>query len=246
MIYGRHISLIMPALDEERSIGHVLAALPGGIDDIVVVDNGSSDRTAEIAAKFGARIVDEPRRGYGQACLTGIAALGTTDIVVFLDADFSDDPPRLGDLVRPIAEGHAEMVLGQRLPHAAAALTLPQHFGNRLACYLMRIVWGHRYRDLGPFRAIDRRALDRLGMADTNYGWTVEMQIKAVEAGLEIEEIDVDYRPRIGRSKISGTVRGVICAGTKILWTIARYALSSWIGRHRHTAYDDAPRAWKM
>lgn len=171
--------------------------------------------------------MSEPRRGYGQACLAGMAALQREiSIVVFLDADGSDDPAEMARLVGPIERGEAEMVLGSRVlgEREAGSLTMQQRFGNWLATRLMRFMFGSRYTDLGPFRAIRRDALERLGMRDTNYGWTIEMQIKAHRMGIRVMEMPVKYRRRRGgQSKISGTLRGSVGAGVKILATIARY-----------------------
>jgi uncharacterized protein len=227
MFDGSVIKVIIPALNEAASIGKVLADVPDWVDETIVVDNGSTDETAGVAATAGAHVVHEPCRGYGQACLTGMAAVDCCDIVVFLDGDYSDFPEQMDRLVRPIVEGKAEMVLGRRIPvHGdEQAFTPPQRFGTALACGLMRLFWGGRYRDMGPFRAIRFPALRRLNMQDTTYGWTVEMQIKALLAGLRVREVNVDYRQRIGVSKISGTVRGVWGAGTKILGTIGKYLL---------------------
>lgn len=229
MKQNARISVLIPALNEERSIGQVLAAIPGWVDETVVVDNGSTDQTAAVARDSGARVVTEPRRGYGQACLTGIAALDAPDIVVFLDADFSDHPDEMASLVDPILSRTAELVIGSRVrgSREPGALTPQAHFGNVLACFLIRLFWGVRFSDLGPFRAIRFSALQQLQMQDTNFGWTVEMQIKAAIAGIPATEVPVCYRRRIGKSKISGTIRGVILAGTKILYTIFRAAILS-------------------
>ncbi|KAF0246068.1 MAG: family 2 glycosyl [Planctomycetota bacterium] len=221
------IAVVIPALNEEKSLPLVLAALPK-VDDIIVVDNGSTDRTAEVALAGGARVVSEPRRGYGSACLAGIAALRDPDIVVFVDADFSDHPEELPLLVAPIAEDRADMVIGSRtLGNREKGALLPQaRFGNMLACFLMRVIYWHRYTDLGPFRAIRFQSLQKIGMRDRNFGWTVEMQIRALRHRLRVAEVPVSYRKRVGVSKITGTLSGTLRAGYKILFTIFRHALS--------------------
>jgi hypothetical protein len=221
------IAVVIPALNEEKSLPLVLAALPE-VDHVVVVDNGSTDRTAEVARAAGARVVSEPRRGYGSACLAGIAALKEPEVVVFVDADFSDHPEELPLLVKPIMEGRADLVIGSRvLGTRERGALLPQaRFGNALACFLMRILYGHRYTDLGPFRAVRFDALNRLGMRDRDFGWTVEMQVRALRQGLRVAEVPVSYRRRVGASKITGTVSGTLRAGYKILFTIFRHALS--------------------
>ncbi len=232
------IAFIIPALNEEAALAPMLDGLRAALDaaacagaDILVVDNGSRDATADVARKHGARVISEPRRGYGQACLAGIAALSdNTEIVVFLDADGSDDPEDLARLLAPIREGKADLVLGSRTiaARASGAFTPQQAFGNWLATGLMRVLFGARHTDLGPFRVIRREALERLHMQDTNYGWTIEMQIKAHRAGLRVLEIPVNYRNRIaGESKISGNLRGSLHAGWKILWTVAKHGLSA-------------------
>ena len=222
------IAVILPAFNEEAALPGVLAEVAAvGAAQIIVVNNGSSDGTAEVARRGGAEVVSEPRRGYGQACLAGMAALQREiSIVVFMDADGSDDPAEMARLVGPIERGEAEMVLGSRVlgEREAGSLTMQQRFGNWLATRLMRLMFGARYTDLGPFRAIRRDALERLGMRDTNYGWTIEMQIKAHRMGIRVMEMLVKYRRRRGgQSKISGTLRGSVGAGVKILATIARY-----------------------
>lgn len=233
------VTVIIPALNEEASLPHVLRDLPQ-VGRVIVVDNGSTDRTAEIAAQHGATVVSEPQRGYGAACLAGLVNLEqlaeqqteqggvrSKQIVVFLDADYSDHPELLPELVEPIFDGRAELVLGSRLLGVRERRAMPPQsvFGNRFACLLMRILFGIRYTDLGPFRAIDYDSLCRLKMRDRNFGWTVEMQIKAARSGLRVLEIPVPYRCRIGTSKISGTITGTIKAGWKILYLIARYGL---------------------
>lgn len=219
------LAVLIPALNEEQAIAQVLAAIPPGLaQEVVVVDNGSTDRTAEVARSLGARVVGEPRRGYGQACLTGLAALGPVEIVVFLDGDFSDFPEDLPALLQPILRGEADLVIGSRVlgEREAGALLPQQRLGNALATWLIRLLFGVRYTDLGPFRAIRTEALHRLGMQDRDYGWTVEMQVKAARAGLRLAEVPVRYRRRLGTSKISGTLRGTLRAGHKIIATILR------------------------
>ena len=225
---GTSIGVIIPALDEERAIARVISDIPDWVDRIVVVDNGSTDRTRDVARIAGADVVDEPKRGYGSACLKGISILQESDIIVFIDGDHSDHAEEMDLLVDPIIRGEADFVIGsRRLGNAKpGALTPQQRFGNALACTLMRLIWRTRYTDLGPFRAISRPALERLQMADKNYGWTVEMQIRAAQYGLETIEVPVAYRKRIGVSKVSGTVKGTVLAGYKILTTIARFALA--------------------
>jgi len=222
------VSLIIPALNEEKSIGAVLNAIPRElVGEIIVVDNGSTDRTADVARHCGARVVEQPERGYGAACLAGIAAIAADcEIVAFVDADFSDFPEDLEKILQPLYENTAEMVIGTRttISESRAALTPQQRYGNWLATSLVRIFFGYRYTDLGPFRAIRRDALEKIGMIDRNYGWTIEMQIKAARHNLRTAEVPVRYRIRIGRSKISGTVKGTILAGAKIIYTIFKYA----------------------
>jgi glycosyltransferase involved in cell wall biosynthesis len=221
------VSVIIPARNEAEALPQVLDTIPPGlVHEVIVVDNGSTDGTADVARASGARVVAEPMPGYGRACLAGLGALDpASDTVVFLDADFADDPRHLPELLAPIAKGDADLVIGSRVALALpGSLTLPQRLGNRLACWLMRVCFGVRYTDLGPFRAIRREALDRLKMQDQAFGWTVEMQAKATRAGLRVVEIPVRYRPRIGRSKISGTLSGTLRAGIGILSTIVKVA----------------------
>lgn len=226
--------VVIPAWNEEGSIGRVIDALPKDwVRQIVVADNNSTDFTANVAREFGATVVPAPRQGYGSACLAAlahIAALPTDQqpqVICFIDADFSDHPQQLPELVSPILAGQADFIIGSRmLKKQPPGALLPQAiFGNKLACFLMRIMFGVKYTDLGPFRAISWDKLKSLDMVDTNFGWTVEMQIKAARHNLRIREIAVDYRPRIGMSKITGTLSGTFRAGYKILLTIARYGL---------------------
>ena len=224
------VDVIIPAFNEEEAVGHVVCDIPKElVREVVVVNNASSDRTRQRAEEAGATVLDQPLRGYGNACLLGIAHLRDKerppDVVVFLDGDHSDHPEELPRLLAPIAEGQADLVIGSRALgiREPGSMTPQQVFGNRLACTLMRWLYGVRYTDLGPFRAIRWEALERLGMVDRNYGWTVEMQVKAARQRLPYAEVPVDYRRRIGFSKVSGTVKGTIMAGYKIIATILKY-----------------------
>jgi glycosyltransferase involved in cell wall biosynthesis len=224
-----NIDVVIPALNEEASLALVLADLPRPpVRRVVVADNGSLDGTARVAREGGAEVVAAPRRGYGSACLAGLAHLrrtGPPDVAVFVDADYSDHPEELPSLVAPILAGEADLVIGSRvLGRRERGALLPQaRAGNLVACLLIRLFYGHRFTDLGPFRAIRWDALERLGMADPDFGWTAEMQVKAVRAGLRAVEVPVSYRRRVGVSKITGTVAGTLRAGYKILWTVARH-----------------------
>ncbi len=221
--------LVLPALNEEAAIGRTLDRVPKGLyRQILVADNGSTDRTAEVARAHGATVVFEAERGYGAACLRAVgAASPDTEIVVFMDADASDEPAEAALLIAPIMEGRADFVIGSRvLGNAdAGALQPHQRFGNWLATLLMRIIYGHRYTDLGPFRAIRASSLRTLGMCDRNYGWTVEMQIKALRHRLRVMEVPVTYHCRIGVSKVSGNLKGSVLAGIKIIWLVFRLAV---------------------
>jgi len=221
--------VVIPAFNEARSIGLVVGDIPREfVDEVIVVNNASTDETEENARAAGATVLKEARRGYGWACLRGIsyAAETRSDIVVFLDGDYSDHPNELPSLVQPILDDEADFVVGSRiLGFRQPGAMLPQALvGNRIACFLMRALWGFRYSDLGPFRAIRMDALERLDMQDKTFGWTVEMQIKAIRLGLRILEVPVSYRRRVGVSKITGTLSGTVKASAKILWTIFRYA----------------------
>ncbi len=224
---GLHIGCIIPAFNEEKAIGSVLAALPAWVDCVVVADNGSTDATADVARAMGARVVYVDERGYGAACLGGLGVMSAVDVIVFLDGDYSDYPEQMHMLVDPIVAGRADLVIGSRVTGEAEAgsLTPQQRFGNWLATRLVWWIWSVRYTDLGPFRAIRRAALEQFGMADRTFGWTVEMQIKAAQQGLLTMERPVRYRRRIGTSKISGTLQGTVRAGARILTLIAREAV---------------------
>jgi len=222
------ISVIIPAYNEEQSIALVLNDLPRDrLHEIIVVDNRSTDRTAQVARDHGAKVFEEKLRGYGSACLKGIAMLDHPDIVVFLDGDYSDYPEEISLLLEPILSDQKDFVLGSRMikPESRKALLPQARYGNKLAVFLMRLFFRHKYTDLGPFRAIRYESLKAIGMQDQDFGWTVEMQIKAVRKGLRIEEIPVSYRERIGVSKITGTLTGTFKAGTKIIYTIFKYLI---------------------
>ena len=223
------ISVIIPAYNEEQSLPHVLNDLPRDrLHQIIVVDNRSADRTAEVARENGAMVVHERRRGYGRACLAGMAALDAPDIVVFLDGDYSDYPEEIDLLVAPIIAGEADFVVGSRmlLTESRQALLPQARYGNQLAVFLIRLFFRHTFTDLGPFRAIRYQSLQAIEMRDKDFGWTVEMQIKAVKGGLRIREVAVRYRIRIGVSKITGTLSGTLQAGTKIIYTIFKYLIT--------------------
>jgi glycosyltransferase involved in cell wall biosynthesis len=225
------VDVVIPARDEEGALPGVLAEIPKRVRRVVVGDNGSRDRTAEVARAGGAEVVSEPRLGYGAACLAALAhirASGPPDVVVFLDGDHADDPKEIDALLQPIEEQRADLVIGSRTlgRREAGALTPQQRFGNALAVALIAALYRHRFTDLGPFRAIRWPSLEALAMRDCDYGWTAEMQVKALKRGLRCTEVPVDYyRRRAGRSKVASTVRGTIGAGYKILTTIGRYAL---------------------
>jgi len=219
------VSVLIPALNEEDAIGKVIEEIPRPpVTDIIVVDNGSSDRTGEVAQSHGARVVREDRPGYGRACLRGMSEIEDIDILVFLDGDHSDFPEEIPQLVAPILAGEADFVIGSRVlgERESGSLARQQVWGNRLACAMIRVFFKHKYSDLGPFRAIRWESLKKLEMVDKTYGWTVEMQCKAIQDSLRTVEVPVRYRRRIGTSKISGTLSGSIKAGWMIITTILK------------------------
>lgn len=221
--------VIIPALNEADSIGEVITHIPPEFrSDVIVADNGSTDETGKIARACGATVVLAPRRGYGSACLAGIADARkrTPDLYVFLDADYSDYPEDMTAIVEHLLKNNLDLVIGSRVRGLAEpGAMLPQAlFGNWLSTTLMAWRYGYRFTDLGPFRTIRASALDRIQMKDPDYGWTMEMQVKALKLGLKVGEVPVRYRKRIGQSKITGTIKGSVSAGIKILWTLARYS----------------------
>ncbi len=225
-----NIVVIIPAYNEEASIAKVIADIPQDlVQEVIVVNNNSSDNTPKVAKAAGATVLDEPQQGYGAACLKGIAYLKdkkiAPDIVVFIDGDYSDFPQQMPEVVAPIIEQNIDMVIGSRaLGERQKGAMMPQQiFGNWLATRLIRLFYGMRFTDLGPFRAIKYNKLLAIEMRDQNYGWTVEMQLKAAKHKLAVTEVSVDYKRRIGVSKVSGTVKGTIMAGYKIIWTIFKY-----------------------
>lgn len=222
------VSVIIPVFNEQDAIEKVIGEIPKDlVTEVVVVDNGSTDQTARLATQMGARVIREDRRGYGWACLAGMAAVDNPNIVVFLDGDYSDHPNEMTALVSPILEHRADLVIGSRvLGNREPGALLPQaRFGNWLATRLIRWFYGVSHTDLGPFRAISYPALLQINMQDKTFGWTVEMQVKAAKLGLKAVEIPVSYRRRIGVSKITGTLSGTVKAGWKILYTIFKYTL---------------------
>ena len=220
------ISIIIPTHNEAQAIGRVLADIPCDlVSEVIVVDSNSTDRTPDVAQRMGARVIHEPRRGYGQACLTGMANVDSPDVIVFLDGDYSDRPAELPFLLAPILEGRADISIGSRLKANTNAGALPWHqsFGNHLAAGLIRLLYGVKVTDLGPFRAVRADILQSLALEETTYGWAVEMILKGAIAGYRIVEVPVSYHPRIGQSKISGTVKGTLGAAWFILSRIVRY-----------------------
>ena len=227
------VSVIIPTHNEALSIERVLADIPSDLaTEVIVVDSNSNDGTPEIAARMGARVVKEPRRGYGRACLTGLATANSPDVIVFLDGDYSDRPSELPILLAPITEGRADITLGSRVHGRRSAGAMPWHqvFGNRLAASLIRLLYRVEITDLGPFRAGRAEVLRALALEESTYGWAVEMILKGALAGFRVVEVPVSYYPRIGKSKISGTLKGTVGAGWFILSLIVRYYL-----RHRRT-----------
>ncbi len=225
--------VIIPALNEERSIGRVIADIPRDLaTEIVVVNNGSTDSTAQVASDSGATVIDEARRGYGQACLAGMDYIKNSsylpDIIVFLDADYSDYPKEMKDLISSITEGGYDLVIGSRtIGERQRGALLPQALvGNYIATRLIRLLYRVDFTDLGPFRAIRYDKLLSLDMRDRTFGWTVEMQVKAAKKGLRCTEVPVSYRKRIGTSKVTGTIKGSVMAGVKIIWMIFRQLFS--------------------
>ena len=220
------VDVIIPAYNEEKSISKVINDIPNWVREVIVCNNASTDHTREYAITAGATVVDQPIPGYGNACLKGIEHIDSKeinpDIVVFLDGDYSDHPEQMGDLIRPIVKDDFDMVIGSRAlgKLQKGSMTPQQIFGNWLATNLIKLIYNYQFTDLGPFRAIKWSCLTNLEMKDRDYGWTVEMQVKAAKYKLKCTEIAVDYRKRIGVSKVSGTVKGTILAGHKILWTI--------------------------
>ena len=224
------VSVIIPTHNEAQAIERVLADLPSDLTtEVIVVDSNSNDGTPEIAARMGARVVREPRRGYGRACLTGLATANSPDVVVFLDGDYSDRPSELPIILAPITDGRADITLGSRL-RCAGALPWHQAFGNRLAAALIRFLYRVEITDLGPFRAGRADVLRALALEETTYGWAVEMILKGALAGFRVVEVPVSYHPRIGKSKISGTLKGTVGAAWFILSLIVRYYF-----RHRRS-----------
>lgn len=224
------ISLIIPAYNEADAIGQVLAEIPESVSEIIVVNNGSTDATPLAAAAAGATVLTENQKGYGHACLKGLEYIAQQEerpeIVVFLDGDYSDYPEDLSKIIAPILTEGYDMVIGARVKELreTGSMTPQQIFGNALACWLMKIMFAAKYTDLGPFRAIRYASLLSLHMQDTTYGWTVEMQLKALRNHLKYKEVAVRYKKRIGISKVSGTVKGTIFAGVKILGWIFKYS----------------------
>ena len=232
------VSVIIPTYNEAQAIGRVLADIPPDlVTEVIVVDSNSSDGTADVARSMGAQVIQELRRGYGRACLTGLAYTNNPDVVVFLDGDYSDRPSELPIVLAPIVEGRADITLGSRLSRQRGARALPAHqvFGNRLAARIINVLYGTEITDLGPFRAARADVLRALALEETTYGWAVEMIIKGALAGFRVVEVPVSYHPRIGKSKIGGTLKGTLGAAWFILSLIVRYYF-----RHRRAGIATA------
>jgi glycosyltransferase involved in cell wall biosynthesis len=222
------VFVVIPAFNEERSIGKVIADIPRSIvKEVIVVNNNSTDNTVEVSRNNGATVLDEPRKGYGWACLKGIdrAIKNGADIIVFMDGDYSDYPEEISKVIEPILKDDIDLVIGSRVLgiREKGSLTPQQVFGNWLATKMIRLFYGAKYTDLGPFRAIKTTSLQKLEMTDKTYGWTIEMQIKAVKHKMKFAEVSVNYRKRIGVSKVSGTVKGTVLAGIKIIFAVFKY-----------------------
>ncbi len=228
MLDHKHITVIIPALNEETSIGRVIEEIPAYVDQVIVVDNDSQDETRNIAESLGAHVVLESRKGYGRACLSGIEAAGEADILAFINGSYSDFPEDLDLLIKPIAEDRCDLAIGCRrdISSKSRGRFRHQQWGTKLACLTIWLLHRYRFEDMGPLRCISAPALRQLRMQDENFGWTAEMQVKAVRAGQNILEIPVRYRKRIGKSKISGTLRGSLMAGCKIFYWIIRLAVA--------------------
>lgn len=224
MIDQQHTTVIIPALNEQASIKKVIEEIPDYVDRIIVVDNDSEDATREISEKAGAQVVSEPKRGYGRACLTGIEAAGDTNIIAFINGSYSDYPDDLDKLIKPVVSGNCDLAIGCRQddPLVPRGRFAHQKWGTQLACFTIRLLHGYKFKDLGPLRCISRPALLELQMQDQDFGWTVEMQLKAAKSGQTILQVPVQYRKRVGKSKISGTLRGSLMAGYKIFYWIFR------------------------
>lgn len=225
VMYRSHrILVLIPALDEAPSLPYVLGAIPDWVDQVVVVDNGSTDDTATIARQWGATVVAEPRRGYGRACQAGLNFADSSDVVVFLDGDYSDDPAEMGALIAPICNAAADLVIGSRTTGRKEPGAMPRHqrLGNAFTTRFIALATGVRFTDLGPFRGIRTACLRRLSMRDEDYGWTVEMQLKAIFHGLKIREVPMSYRKRLGRSKISGSLITSVVAGLRMNWRVCK------------------------
>ena len=235
MLNQNHVTVIIPALNEEQSIAKVIGEIPNCVDQILVVDNDSQDATAELAEQAGAKVIRESRKGYGMACLTGIRESGKTDILAFVDGGYSDYPEQLEDLIESVANNRCDLAIGCRQVDSSKPRGRFRHqqWGTKLVCLTIQLLHGFRFEDLGPMRCIKESSLIHLNMEDRDFGWTVEMQLKAAKAGFTILQIPVDYRKRLGKSKISGTLKGSLMAGYKMFYWIIRLAISQ-IFRNRH------------